>query len=66
VVKHHYLPVYKISPEDTSLIETAAYYTYGYPYLFQLLGYYMWENGKVELNRETLEQSFIEAKAELF
>jgi len=34
--------------------------------LFQLLGYYLWENGKQKIDDEILAQSLIEAKAELF
>jgi len=56
----------KISPKDTELVERAASYTYGYPYLFQLLGYYLWENGKSEVNDEILTRSLVMAKAELF
>jgi len=56
----------KVSQENETLIEKAADYTYGYPYLFQLLGYYLWENGKQKIDNDILTQSLIEAKAELF
>ena len=49
-----------------ALIDAAANYTCGYPYLFQLLGYYLWENINTELSEEILNESLIEAKAELF
>jgi len=70
LVSLDYKRVFKnnISPKHNvdELIEKAANYTYGYPYLFQLLGYYLWENGRTEINDEVLAQSLVEAKSELF
>jgi len=68
LVSLDYMRVFKgkVSSKNTELIEKAANYTYGYPYLFQLLGYYLWENAKTEINDEILTRSLVLAKSELF
>ena len=50
-----------------SLIETATNETKGYPYLFQLLGYYLWESYEKGKNEESvLEAAIIKSKVDLF
>ena len=50
-----------------SLIDTATNITKGYPYLFQLLGYYLWESYEEGKNEESiLEATVIKSKVDLF
>jgi hypothetical protein len=49
-----------------SLIKEAADRTYGYPYLIQLIGYYLWENIENKYNGDLLDQVLVEAKDRLF
>jgi len=49
-----------------SLLEEAAESTYGYPYLIQLIGYYLWDNIKSNYSGDVLTQVLVEAKDRLF
>ena len=53
------------SPSE-SISEAAAESTYGYPYLIQLIGYYLWENIQKDYNGNLLTQTLVEAKDRLF
>ncbi|MDR2832594.1 MAG: ATP-binding protein [Streptococcaceae bacterium] len=46
--------------------EQAAQATLGYPYLMQLIGYYLWENADDEMNDLALKKAIIQAKEEVF
>jgi hypothetical protein len=48
------------------LLEDAAECTYGYPYLIQLIGYYLWENIKNGYCGDLIAQVLVEAKDRLF
>ena len=47
-------------------METAAENTYGYPYLIQLIGYYIWENLSKNFPGDLLNRVLIEAKDRMF
>ena len=49
-----------------SLLMEAARSTYGYPYLIQLIGYYLWENIHKSYHGDLLTQVLVEAKDRLF
>ena len=49
-----------------SLLESAAESTYGYPYLIQLIGYYIWENIHKHYSGDLLTQVLVEVKDRLF
>ncbi|MCL2865601.1 MAG: ATP-binding protein [Lachnospiraceae bacterium] len=51
---------------EKELIRKAAECTQGYPYLFQLIGYYLWENVEKFSGRIALERALVKSKAELF
>ena len=50
--------------ENTLALAAAA--TQGFPYLIQLIGYYLWENISKRFDGDLLEQTLIESKARLF
>ena len=54
---------FNIEPE---IIGKAANFSCGYPYLFQLVGYYLWENAKDYYGDNLFEKAVIHAKTELF
>jgi len=62
--KNVFLNVYKEISE--SLLEKAAGSTFGYPYLIQLVGYYLWENIGNDYCGDLLAQVLVEAKDRLF
>ena len=47
-------------------INEAAEATQGFPYLIQLIGYYLWENLEHRFDGDVLKQSLIESKSRLF
>lgn len=49
-----------------SLLDEAAESTFGYPYLIQLVGYYLWENIIKNYSGELLSQALVETKDRLF
>jgi len=53
------------NPPEVLLAE-AARSTYGYPYLIQLIGYYLWENIQNSYPGDLLTQVLVEAKDRLF
>jgi len=67
-VEHEFKKVF-LTPGTTltsDLVLQAAGATYGYPYLFQLVGYYLWEEKDKPFNESIIEDVLIKAKAELF
>ena len=48
------------------ILEAAAESTYGYPYLIQLIGYYLWENINNNYHGDLITQVLTEAKDRLF
>jgi len=68
LVNYDYKSVFENSEYniDIDVLNKAAKFSYGYPYLFQLVGYYLWENAKVFNAEDLLEKTMIQAKAELF
>jgi len=48
------------------VISKAAAATYGYPYLIQLVGYYLWEGANSNNSIDILEDVLVKSKAELF
>jgi len=48
------------------IVTKAAAGTYGYPYLIQLVGYYLWDDLHNNKNEIELEGIFIKSKSELF
>jgi len=51
---------------DIDVINEAANLSCGYPYLFQLVGYYLWENAKVLSGDELFNKTKLQAMSELF
>jgi hypothetical protein len=47
-------------------LRDAAQATKGYPYLFQLLGYYLWQSGKRELGQNDVARALALSKVDLF
>jgi len=68
LIKQEYKNVFVSFKEyiPESLLEAAAESTYGYPYLIQLIGYYLWENTKNNYRGDLLTQALVEAKDRLF
>jgi len=67
-VEYEFKRVFMTSNTKLSIdiISKAAGATYGYPYLFQLVGYYLWEEMQNYSGESILEDVLIKAKAELF
>jgi len=51
---------------DEAIVSDAAHSTQGFPYLIQLIGYYLWENITLPFDGDVFEQTLIESKARLF
>jgi hypothetical protein len=49
-----------------NLSQSAAQATLGYPYLIQLLGYYLWEISSSRITPKNLEEALIRSKVDLF
>jgi hypothetical protein len=68
IVEHEFKKVFPA--DDTSLTEEivskAAADTFGYPYLIQLIGYYLWEDMQDSDNNCVLDDVLLKSKAELF
>lgn len=47
-------------------LRCAAEATKGYPYLIQLLGFYLWKSGHELMNEDDINQALIRSKADLF
>ncbi|MDR2572494.1 MAG: AAA family ATPase [Oscillospiraceae bacterium] len=68
IVKHEFKKVFLgLNASLTEkVIHDAAVATYGYPYLIQLVGYYLWEDAQNGDNDDVLNNALINSKAELF
>lgn len=68
LIKQEYKNVFAVGKKDISvtLLEKAAESTFGYPYLIQLIGYYLWENIKNSYSGDLLAQVLVESKDRLF
>jgi hypothetical protein len=68
LVKADYRNVFRRSGFEISevSINEAAEATQGFPYLIQLIGYYLWENLEAQFDGDVLEQVYIESKSRLF
>ncbi|MCL2249183.1 MAG: ATP-binding protein [Oscillospiraceae bacterium] len=68
LVKADYRNVFRRSGFNACehLVNDAAEATQGFPYLIQLIGYYLWENLEHQFDGDVLEQSLIESKSRLF
>jgi len=68
IVDHEFKKVFLT--DDTSLTEEivskAAAATFGYPYLIQLIGYYLWDDSQDICNIKALDDVLLKSKAELF
>jgi len=68
LVKADYKNVFRRSGHTVSedILDEAALASQGFPYLIQLIGYYLWENVAGGFDGNILEQTLIESKARLF
>lgn len=66
LVAFDYQKIFETLSIDEKVVQQAAYATEGYPYLVQLIGYYLWKNAASLSDSENLERTLIEAKANLF
>ena len=68
LVKADYKNVFRRSgfEVDETSLNKAAEATQGFPYLIQLIGYYLWENLENRFDGDLLEQVYIESKSRLF
>jgi len=68
LVKAAYINVFKRSKLEISetTIDDAARSSQGFPYLIQLIGYYLWENITMPFDGDAFEQALIESKVRLF
>jgi len=51
---------------EDKVIEKAAEASCGFPYLIQLIGYYLWNAGLATLSKTEVDQALLNAKIELF
>jgi len=68
IVKHEFRKVF-LGADSTlteEVVSKAATGTCGYPYLIQLVGYYLWEELQSGIAPEVLDDVLIKSKAELF
>jgi len=68
LIEHEFKKVFlgKSNSPTEENVQKAATATFGYPYLIQLIGYYMWENINTSKNPGILEDVLLISKAELF
>ncbi|MCL2222200.1 MAG: DUF2075 domain-containing protein [Oscillospiraceae bacterium] len=68
IVQHEFKKVFLSLPVSVSeeLIAKAAVATYGYPYLIQLVGHYLWEAVHNNDDSDILSDVLLNSKAELF
>ena len=69
IVEHEFKKVFlkDKAPLTKELVSKAAISTYGYPYLIQLIGFYLWEETKnINISYGVLEDVLLKSKAELF
>jgi len=68
LVKAAYSNVFRRANLEISeiTVDNAACSTQGFPYLIQLIGYYLWENTIIPFDGDAFGQTLIESKARLF
>ena len=68
IVEHEFKKVFLGSGTALTdeLVSKAATATYGYPYLIQLVGYYLWEDKQGSNGTDILDDVLIKSKTELF
>ena len=68
IVEHEFKKIFLgISTNLTQDVVTkAAAGTYGYPYLIQLVGYYLWDEAQCGNNPDVLDEVLFKSKVELF
>ena len=67
LVKHDFKEVFKAFDISSGILESAAMITRGYPYLIQLMGFYLWEFLASGTNDENiLEKVIVHAKSMMF
>jgi len=68
IVEHEFMKIFttKESKLTEEVIQKAAAGTFGYPYLIQLVGYYLWEKMCGNDNITSIDDVFITSKTELF
>jgi len=68
IIEHEFKKVFanEGSILTDEVVSKAAACTHGYPYLIQLIGYYLWEDMKNGSSVDVLEDVLVKAKAELF
>jgi len=47
-------------------LELAADATFGFPYLIQLIGYYIWNSGCAKIDEQVVEEAVLNSKADLY
>jgi len=68
IVEHEFKKVF-LKPGTAltdDIVSKAAIATYGYPYMIQLVGYYLWEDMHGSIGVDILDGVLVKAKAELF
>ena len=68
IVEHEFKKVF-LKPGTAltdEIVSKAAIATYGYPYLIQLVGYYLWEDMQGGTGIDILDDVMVKAKTELF
>jgi AAA+ ATPase superfamily predicted ATPase len=67
-VEHLYQTTFaKVSSEDSAeALGLAADATFGFPYLIQLMGYYLWKDSARAIKAVDVEKSLVNSKVELF
>jgi hypothetical protein len=51
---------------DEDILQTAADATLGFPYLIQLIGFWLWKTDAITLSRRDVENALVNSKAALF
>jgi len=68
IVEHEFKKIF-LAPDTfltDELVTKAAIATYGYPYLIQLVGYYLWEDMHDSSDTNLLDSVLIKAKSEMY
>jgi len=68
IVEHEFKKVFLKSGTTLTgeIVSKAARATYGYPYLIQLIGHYLWEDMQGDTDNDILDGVMVKVKAELF
>jgi hypothetical protein len=52
--------------DDAQALQMAADATFGFPYLIQLMGYYLWKDANGVLNHRAVEDALVNSRVELY